>query len=411
MAASSSSADVAASTSDFDGASMASQHVYKPHTCKVCNTSFGFFSHLAYIDKDTREFAVNSDTTLTKAVRRSEGTGFRNLAEQDSTVVLACWSCCSSFHNKTYAVFFGSDNKVKLTSEWSNKSKSTKRCAISNAKLNKVMSGLMRKKKRSGEVGTVSVRQAYTDLSSNEHLQRSTDWTYRFSANMSLLYGCDKCRVYPLRSNSWWRCTPNSDREGNTAQNGHWRCCNCIARWTWRKGGTTRLFVFERDDFDVYVAFIGETTDAIEAKINFLKACRILEHIDGRPITKDVLLAVIEHMNDEQDNRLMHMMGVKMFTANDPSGYVMTPYCEDQRLSMLRTGTTFRGLDLTALAEEPTTLTPQDSEKVVEMAAAFMDLDTFVPTEPAAKKARNALKTSLTVKAAKTILFKAAARL
>ena len=148
MAASSSSADVAASTSDFDGASMASQHVYKPHTCKVCNTSFGFFSHLAYIDKDTREFAVNSDTTLTKAVRRSEGTGFRNLAEQDRTVVLACWSCCSSFHNKTYAVFFGSDNKVKLTSEWSNKSKSTKRCAISNAKLNKVMSGLMKKKEK-----------------------------------------------------------------------------------------------------------------------------------------------------------------------------------------------------------------------------------------------------------------------
>ena len=171
------------------------------------------------------------------------------------------------------------------------------------------------------------------------------------------------------------------------------------------------MFVFERDDFDVYVAFIGETTDAIEAKINFLKACRILEHIDGRPITKDVLLAVIDHMNDEQDNRLMHMMGVKMFTANDPSGYVMTPYCEDQRLSMLRTGTTFRGLDLTALAEEPTTLTPQDSEKVVEMAAAFMDLDTFVPTEPAARKARNALLRSPTMRAAKTILFKAASRL
>ena len=171
------------------------------------------------------------------------------------------------------------------------------------------------------------------------------------------------------------------------------------------------MFVFERDDFDVYVAFIGETTDAIEAKINFLKACRILEHIGGKRITKDALLTVIEHMNDEQENRLMHMMGVKMFTANDPSGYVVTPYCEDQRLSMQRTGTTFRGLDLTALAEEPATLTPQDSEMVVEMAAAFMDLDTFVPTEPAAKKARHALKTSPTVKAAKTILFKAAARL
>ena len=78
---------------------------------------------------------------------------------------------------------------------------------------------------------------------------------------------------------------------------------------------------------------------------------------------------------------------------------------------MLRTGTTFRGLDLTALAEEPKTLTPQDLDLVVEMAAAFMDLDTFVPTEPAAKKARKALLNSSTVKHAKTILFKAAARL
>ena len=158
------------------------------------------------------------------------------------------------------------------------------------------------------------------------------------------------------------------------------------------------MFVFELDDAAVYVAFIGGTTPAIEAKINFLKACNILDHIDGQPITKELLLAVIDQMNEEQEHRLMHMMGVQTFTARDPSGCNVTPYCEDQRLSMQRTGTTFRALDLTALAEEPATLTPQDSEMVVEMAAAFMDLDTFVPTEPAAKKARNALLYSPNVK-------------
>ena len=57
------------------------------------------------------------------------------------------------------------------------------------------------------------------------------------------------------------------------------------------------MFVFERDDAEVYVAFIRETTSAIEAKINFLKACRIVEHIDGKPITKEALVAVIDQMN------------------------------------------------------------------------------------------------------------------
>ena len=121
------------------------------------------------------------------------------------------------------------------------------------------------------------------------------------------------------------------------------------------------MFVFERDDADVYVAFIGDTTDATEAKINFLKACRLLEHVDGKPITKEALLAVIEQMNAEQENRLMHMMGVKMFTAMDPSGWQVIPYWEDQRLSIPCTRTTFPGLDLMGLAEEPATLTPQDS--------------------------------------------------
>ena len=168
------------------------------------------------------------------------------------------------------------------------------------------------------------------------------------------------------------------------------------------------MFVFERDDAEAYVAFIGETTPAVDAKINFLKACNILEYIDGKPITKELLLAVIDQMNEEQEHRLMHMMGVNTFTAMDPSGWYVTPYCEDQRLSMQRTGTTFRALDLTALPEEPATLTPEDSEMVVEMAAAFMDLDTFMPTEPAAKKARSALLYSPNVRRAKTIMFKAA---
>ena len=408
MAAASSSADVAESTSDFDGASMASQRVNKSHTCTMCGTSFVFFSHLAYIHKGTHLFAGHCDTTLTKAIRLSQERGFCNLADQDNTIALVCWSCCGILHGETYGTAYGQDNKVKLTSKWMNKSKATKQCAISDAKLKRVMSGLEEKHRRSGKVCNVSVSQAYSELSSNKQLQEATDWTYRFSEDMSILYGCNNCKIYPLRSNSWWRCTPTPDEEGKTAEGGHWRCCHCNDRWRWKTGGSKRLFVFELDDAAVYVAFIGETTPAIEAKINFLKACNILERIDGKPITKEVLLAVIDQMNEEQEHRLMHMMGVQTFTAMDPSGCNVTPYCEDQRLSMQRTGTTFRALDLTALPDDPATLTPEDAEMVVEMAAAFMDLDTFMPTEPAAKKARNALLYSPNVKKTKTILFKAA---
>ena len=117
-----------AAGSDFDGASMASQHVAKPHTCNMCNTSFVFYSHLAYIDKTTKQFA----------------SGFRSLVETGDEVVLACWFCCGQLHGKTYGRA-QSDGKVKLTSEWSNKSKGTKPCAISNKKLTRVMAGLEQK--------------------------------------------------------------------------------------------------------------------------------------------------------------------------------------------------------------------------------------------------------------------------
>ena len=96
------------------------------------------------------------------------------------------------------------------------------------------------------------------------------------------------------------------------------------------------MFVFERDDVDVYVAFIGETTSGIEAKINLLKACRILQHIDGKPITKEALLAVIDQMNARTAAHTSLLAA--LFGLSLPHSAAWVSHCENGQNNFVQSG-------------------------------------------------------------------------
>ena len=124
-------------------------------------------------------------------------------------------------------------------------------------------------------------------------------WTGLFrlggaSAFLWIMYGCNRCRLYPVCSNSWYRVTRNAkdDHLGDTnagATVGFWHCASCFHRWGWKGGGELRLAVFGNADsqsgfqsgYDM--AYVGSLTDVHEKKIAFLRSGTALTVLDGKP--------------------------------------------------------------------------------------------------------------------------------
>ena len=95
--------------------------------------------------------------------------------------------------------------------------------------------------------------EVYELLTNNPTARAATDFVNEISPLMVILYGCDDCKGYPLRSNSWYRCikTGKALEGGLTAVGesaGHWRCSGCLKRWTWATDGEKRVFVIGGGD-------------------------------------------------------------------------------------------------------------------------------------------------------------------
>eukprot|EP00974_Lingulodinium_polyedra_P058667 5647601-Lingulodinium_polyedra.AAC.1 len=52
------------------------------------------------------------------------------------------------------------------------------------------------------------------------------------------------------------------------------------------------------------MAYIGKQAEDIEMEITFLKGCKLLATLGGRPINKDTVLAAIGMLRDEALNEL-----------------------------------------------------------------------------------------------------------
>jgi hypothetical protein len=66
-----------------------------------------------------------------------------------------------------------------------------------------------------------------------------------------------------------------------------------------------------------------------------------------------------------------------VFKSEDPSSTGALAYCEDDALSMRRVGQTYRAIDIALRDPKPMPVHAQDLELIIDVAAAFMNIDEF----------------------------------
>jgi hypothetical protein len=240
----------------------------------------------------------------------------------------------------------------------------------------------------------------------SEHFRRAMDWVVEIGGRHAFLwvmYGCSVCQHYPVRSNSWCRVTRNvkDDQLGDTshgAEVGFWHCVRCFARWSWAGGGKLRLVVFGDADSRAgfkpgygmaYIASVGPVT---ENKIQFLRSGKALTVLDGKPVSREMLLQVIEECN--QQVHCVFSKGVaeavsfcsKVVPQHQLDQLSVHLVCEDRRLSMQRMGVKYLALDMSKQQ-----LAPIDSylfDFMLDASAAMMDFDLSTVSSQARKLAQ-----------------------
>jgi hypothetical protein len=359
---------------DFAGASaMSQQEPTTNHTCQKCLVGYAQYSHLAYLlPQKNNAFAQAKDTTITKAVEKSDSAASSNKRDDD-VVLLTCWKCCGDLHGVSYRHADG-----RLTSSWMNKAKASKRCNLSHAKLQRVLKTIDEKRVRQGrDEHMPSVEESFALLSSNPMARSATDFiTVLVEGFMSLHYGCGACWAFPLTANGWWRCS-SVFKDGCTFDGkGHWRCASCLERWTWGTFGHLRMLVIGTRDCHIFM-MIGKATQDQENEINIIKGSQLLKTLHGEPVTKESLLRAIGALHDKARKHLMNFAEVRQVIAKDPSETGVTVVCEDSRLSLSRVGESVHALVVNG--NEVPIAAPVDLDEVFATAGAFMTVDTYQP--------------------------------
>eukprot|EP00974_Lingulodinium_polyedra_P100566 9742419-Lingulodinium_polyedra.AAC.1 len=70
---------------------------------------------------------------------------------------------------------------------------------------------------------------------------KATDWVVELFPAVRLLYSCNECREFPVRSCDCIRVSDSSAYGGSQAS-GAWRVPCCGRRWRWGADGATRVF-------------------------------------------------------------------------------------------------------------------------------------------------------------------------
>lgn len=356
----------------FEGASAVSRESPQAmHTCTECKKQYPFYSQLAFVNA-MNEWARVPDATLSRVMEDS----FSNKVTDEAH--LKCFECLGRHHGADYV-----NSSGKLTSHWQNMMKSTKRSKMSSAKLSAVLTGIDAKRARTGQDDEVTVTQAYHELENSCDFRCATDFVYDICPSVSLLYGCG-CGSFPLMSSGWWRCSPYSSMEGNTrSAKGHWRCGQCAARWSWATGGSLRLFTILGHDSAFVIKIGAQVTKEHELQLNILKACSLLEQLNGVKVSVESLLAAISELNVKRQEKIGKHLPVHIVTACDTSGSGAITYCEDYRVSLNRVGQTYHILRMNP--GELETCTCEDIDMILATAAAFMTIETYTPAGPAHK--------------------------
>jgi hypothetical protein len=389
MAASASSSAAAAAApalevievQDFDGAAASAMEEPKLHLCMACNKEFGRFSELAYVvPAKGHQFAHPMHSTVSRAIEKADGRPVQNKCE-DEVVILACWRCCEEWHQVSYKHSDG-----RLTSSWSNKSRGSKRCSLPPAKLTRMLKAIDEKRVRvHKDEHMPSAEDAYKMLKESTMARAATDFiTVMVDGCLSLHYGCGACMCFPLQANGWWRCSHFFEEGITHSSKGHWRCANCLDRWTAGKYEDISMFVLGDSSDHMFIMTGGLSADQ-KAEVNIIKGSMLLKVLNGKPVTKQSLLDAIGCLHNKAHRRLASFAEVIEFAAKDPSSTGAAMVCEDVRLSLSRVGE--KVLALKPDKSSVLVATSDDLDDILATAGAFMSVESFVASSKKEKAA------------------------
>jgi hypothetical protein len=372
---------------DFDGASTAASALpSKNYKCERCHESYAFASMLGY-SRVSGSWIRQENSTLSRSKELVVNQGFANKASAEAAV-LTCYVCMGRLHNCSYV-----NDKGKLSSKWLNLVKAS-RGQYSSSKMNAALAILKKKVDKEQPGAGVQLEVVYSSLQ-DSLLRKATDFVTELAPSAHLCYGCPECKCYPVRGNQWWRCSTHvGDAEMTFSSKGHWRCANCLSRWSWATGGSQRVLVLSTGtdtNASAFYTLLGDLSGQphIEAQLQVLKASRILETLAGREISKSSLLETIALLNDRAGKRLGALKQCEFIKAKDPRETGACIYCEDERLSLKMPGTHMKILNLSREVMEPISL--PFFEEVIGIISAFLNIEETEVSGPSQRRAKNAI--------------------
>ncbi len=395
----------------FDGASGAAQAVPDELRCSDCGAQHFWHTWFANLHEDN-SFAKVGNVKLHQVLERTHG-DFNN--KKAASIREVCAVCCGKHHGRddywTVVVSDDGSEILKPTSTFSNLAKKSKGQNRGSKKLDFMIKGHDEKqmRKQALEAGPpVQAKDVYEAMTRSNMFRVALDWIVEISCFCYFFYGCS-CGLYPIHSGKWWRLVRQilELKAGLTtasSDQAKWFCGSCLSPWSWGGDGFKRLFVIgdfggDTARYPPLLGYVGQTEGtSAEGKIQFLKGCQMLRQLQGREITYDHIIQVINEVNDRATKKLTKALKeTRVVTAVDPSSneklWNYKVYCENTTLSLSTPGTRYHCIDTKMSTQHIEEFTADELNELLDFCAACLDIDSAPSSalQPAQKKARNTI--------------------
>ena len=251
------------------------------------------------------------------------------------------------------------------------------------------------------------MQEVMNSILEQPHVALAADWNPWLSDDVCIIYRCDGCHICPMNQGKWLRMvkTAYANAPGGSTTHGKWKCAAkydkgaCLKEFE-HSGSSMALVLLnlseELTDGNKYqIVFIGgDTGDFDEQIITQLKAAKLLVTSDKKT-DKTALLEAIEKLNAQCENRLISLAesrSIRSCTMADiqEKGLGGVPYCEDARLSIQTSGSTFIAL---YVPPETQYITKENRIKLYDVLSYQYDLSALPrPNGPVAKAAYDFLR-------------------
>jgi hypothetical protein len=392
----------------FQGASMASQTPVKNNWCSFCMLHHEHPSMVANVeDVPGYPLAKLGSLPMHSAMTGETVVNFF----MENRIRSCCAFCCEKLRNSNKdpgpftlryirEVAISPEKKIwKVTSAWTRLNERSR-----GKPLNKHHAELqckLRDQQLDLEPGRGVTSAEIYEASQNKMVRRASNWVCQIGRKerpfMWVFFGCKKCMVWTVRSNSWLRCQRLArllKEEFSSAglDDGHWRCATCFDVWSWTMCGDMRLVVMGQADpqqgfkAGYTFALIGEVDDYVNNLLNFLTTASLLEALDGKKVTGEHLMAAIELLNAKTEATFstgMKEVDVR-YSMDVPQEKLNTHQirlvCEDPRLSLHAKNQCYLVIDRKKMDEDVEVIDKDFLIDMLHLSASAYDMDASWPS-------------------------------